>query len=181
MPFGRYFSVRRSSFHESCRRCLVQGHHFDAARYDCHHHQYLVRRRLRRRPGGRPLRPLLAHPLQAGTSSPPATWGRFRPPAGAVLLRHGRGGAHRGGTGPVQPAGEGQLLPRHRGVHLRALRGGLLQQVCPRRRPGGGRQPGQELQPPIHSTGSPAWARPTCSTPSPTLSIRTNPACRWST
>ena len=25
------------------------------------------------------------------------------------------------------------------------------------------------------------WARPTCSTPSPTLSIRTNPACRWST
>lgn len=34
---------------------------------------------------------------------------------------------------------------------------------------------------PSTSTGSPVWARPTCSTPSPTLSIRTNPACRWST
>ena len=38
-----------------------------------------------------------------------------------------------------------QLSAGHRGVHLRAIRGGLLQQVCPRRRPGGGGQPGAEL------------------------------------
>ena len=31
-----------------------------------------------------------------------------------------------------------QLSPRHGGVYLRAVRGGLVQQVCPRRRPGGG-------------------------------------------
>ena len=37
------------------------------------------------------------------------------------------------------------FLPGHRGIHLRALRGGLLQQICPRRRPGGGRRPGPEL------------------------------------
>ena len=35
-------------------------------------------------------------------------------------------------------------------IYLRALRGGLLQQIRPRRRPCGGRQPGAELQSPVH-------------------------------
>ena len=50
-----------------------------------------------------------------------------------------------GGAGGLSGAEAVQLSAGHRGVHLRAIRGGPLQQVCPRRRPGGGGQPGAEL------------------------------------
>ena len=145
---------KKEDAHELRRGNLGESALHPKAEHDRNHHFHLVFRHRTGGPGRESVHFIRAHGVQAGYPHIPVRRGHQTGPVRPVLRRPGRGDPGGGGENPV-PKTRGPLpfSARHRGIHLRTLRGGQLQQAGPRRRPGGGRAPGGELQPPLHPRG----------------------------